>query len=705
MYSVYVDGTCIYDDTAIIDDYAIINPTLTLEDNSAGSFEFTLPPTNKGYGIVKRMVSEIIVKRGATELWSGRPVQDDYDIFKNQKIICEGELAYLNDTIQPPKEYHVDGSGSTAAVRSLLSSFITIHNSQLEVNSNKVFEVGYVTVTDPNDYIYRYTNYENTLEAIKEKLVDRLGGHIRIRKTNGVRYIDYLAEPVNTNAQVIRFGENLLDYAETFDMSDICTVCVPRGAALDDEHTPLDFPEALTAYLTVESVNQGSIYVKHQAAINRFGWIVKVVDWNDVEDALTLYNKAVAYLHSLWDEKESSIYERMQLNLTAFDLHMLDVNVQAINVFDKIRVVSEPHGLDRYFPVTKLQIPLQNPENTVFTLGETEGKSLSSVSTNRNESLKYDIQKAVSEVKIPTQEILDQALANAANLLTSSMNGYTTWVRTDHGDELFITDTEDYTAATRLWRWNLNGLAYGTKNASDPVDSTTWTTAITMDGTISGQFIAANSISGNKIYAGTIQDIPGNNYWNLNTGEFHISGISNAEVATEFQYCLSSSDTVAPAQDDPGWQNTFPVRSSGQYIWQRIKTTYADSTIAYTTAMCISNGQDGLVPYVVSNRGTDVSNLDDVTVTLTGIIGGGDGEDVDPMANKYIYIWFVQKDGGSTYSFLDVGKQINVRINENLCNEFAGIWFSTDPEDTYYKNESGTNYTNENNDIYTVYDL
>lgn len=697
MYSVFVDGTCIYDDTAIIDDYAIINPTLTLEDNSAGTFEFTLPPTNKGYGIVKRMVSEIVVKRGANELWSGRPVQDEYDIFKNQRITCEGELAYLNDTIQPPMEYHVEGDTVTA-IRKFLGTLISIHNSKLEIGTNKEFTVGAVTVTDPNDYIYRYTNYENTLEAINDKLVSRIGGHLRVRKANGVRYLDYLSAPVNTNSQVIRFGENLLDYTESFDMCDICTVCVPRGERLEvppEYIAPgVPWPDALEAYTTVESVNQGSIYVVNQTAVNKYGWIVKVVDFDDISDPTALLAKAQEYLSSIQ-------FDKMELKITAFDLHMLDINTEAINVFDKIRVVSEPHGLDKFFPVTRLQIPLQNPENATFTLGETTGKTLSSVTKTKNTSIKYQIETAISNVKIPTQEILDQALANAANLLTSSMNGYTTWVQTEHGDELFITDTEDYTAATRLWRWNLNGLAYGTKNASDPVDSTTWTTAITMDGTISGQFIAANSISGNKIYAGTIQDIPGNNYWNLNTGEFHISGISNAEVATELQYCLSSSDTVAPAQDDPGWQNTFPTKGSGQYIWQRIKTTYADSTVSYTTAMCIS-AQDGLVPYVVSNKGTDVSNLDDITVTLTGVIGGGDAEDVDPLGNKYSYIWFIRKDGNSGYSYLDVGKQINVRINGDLCDKFAGIWFSTDIEDAYIRNEDGTNYTNEAGNIYSV---
>lgn len=722
MYSVFVDGICIYDDIGIIEEYAIINPTLVMEDNAAGSFEFTLPPTNAGYGLIKRMSSEVVVKRGGTEIWSGRPTQDDYDIFKNQRVICEGELAYLNDTIQPPAEYHSSASGTSTAVMSFLSSLIDIHNNQLEDNSNKVFEVGTVTVTDPNDYIYRYTNYENTLEAINEKLVTRLGGHIRIRKLNGVRYIDYLAEPVVTNTQVIHFGENLLDYAESFNMDDICTVVIPRGKRLEDDERPAGYPEALEAYLTVASVNQGSIYVVKQAAVNRYGWIVKVVDWNDVTTATTLYNKAVAYLDSIWEDAETTLFNRIEFKISAFDKHLIDNTEQPINVLDKVRVISEPHQLDRYFTVTKLQIPLQNPANTTFTLGDAEGQSLSSVETSRNTSIKYQIEKAITGVRVPTQEIIDQAYQNASALLNQFMNGYISWVQNEvevegrivHQNELYITDTEDYNAATRVWRWNLNGLAYGQKLADQPISSIDFSQgiAITMDGSIVGQRVVGLEIVGNQIVGGILKDANANpqagtgNYWDLDNGILHVSGISNAEVGTDYEYCIGASDTVAPPQADPGWSETYPtIRPAGTFIWQRIKSTYADGTHAYTSGMCVANGRDGLVPYILSNKGTDVSNLEEVEVTLTGIISNGDGEDSDPYGTDYRYIWFVRKDNNTGYTFLDVGKQIVVTINDSLCNEFAGIWFSTDLGDTYYKNEDGLNYTNETGSIYTVYDL
>ena len=53
-----------------------------------------------------------------------------------------------------------------------------------------------------------------------------------------------------------------------------------------------------------------------------------------------------------------------------------DISYEAINLLDKIRVVSTPHGMDRYFPVTRLEIPLDDPTGTIFTLGAKTGKTL-----------------------------------------------------------------------------------------------------------------------------------------------------------------------------------------------------------------------------------------------------------------------------------------------------------------------------------------
>lgn len=373
MYKVYAGNTLIFDDTAVNSDLKIINAVLTLEDNSAGSLEFTMLPDCPAYSTIERMKTVISVTKWDEEIWSGRVVSESTVFNLSKRVTCEGELSYLNDTIQPPAEYGGSSSLHHNTPANFLGELLSHHNDK--VSASKRFVRGEVSVTDPNDYIHRYTNYEKTMECIQEKLIDKLGGHVCIRKENGVRYLDYYKNYIDpeegSDPQVIEFGRNLMDFTKSFDMTDFATVIVPLGAPLETSPIP-----ALTAYTDVSSVNNGSIYVYNQNTVNEFGWIAKVVHWDDVTIPQNLLNKAQAYL-------SETQFEEMRLEVSAVDLSYLNsasmhspVNYEDIKLLHKVRVISQPHGLDRYFPVSKLTIPLDNPEKATFELGTTVKKSL-----------------------------------------------------------------------------------------------------------------------------------------------------------------------------------------------------------------------------------------------------------------------------------------------------------------------------------------
>ena len=137
-----------------------------------------------------------------------RVLYDDENFSGTKKVFVEGELAFLCDSIQRPKVYH------NISVKAYVQDLIDIHNSQVE--ERKQFTVGRVTVKDSNDSLYRYSNYEDTRTAFKEKLISRLGGHLVIRHVDGLRVLDYLADEdyYTKNTQGIRFGKNLLDFSE-----------------------------------------------------------------------------------------------------------------------------------------------------------------------------------------------------------------------------------------------------------------------------------------------------------------------------------------------------------------------------------------------------------------------------------------------------------------------------------------------------------
>ena len=487
MYSIYADGVCIYSDVFALESMKVLSPKLVLEDNGAGSLSMKLPPMNVGYESIIRMITDISVQKDGEEIWAGLVLSESKDFWNNRDLYCEGEMAFFNDSSQPPAEYR------GLSVRAYLERLIAVHNSK--VAANRQFSLGAVTVVDKNFPIY-YTNYEKTMEILNT-LVEQYGGHLRVRKVNGVRYLDYLAEYPDTCSQVIQFGSNLIDFTRKWDSTEFATVIVPLGNRLED--SPI---EALDAYLTVESVNRGSMYVQSNEAVAAYGWIEKTVTWDDVSDPAVLLEKAKTYLTDIQ-------FDNLELELSALDLHYLDVKTEAVKLLDEIRVISRPHGLDRMFPVKKLDIPLDNPEQTQFTLGDAVKTSLTSVNNQTSAAILQKI-----EALPKAHSILKEAKENATQIMNMATTGYITITKDQYGSEtLYISNVRDYTKADKLWKWNMNGLGYSNDGGK------TFGLAITMDGSIVADYITTGVLNADVIRAGVLKDYGGNFSLDFETGK------------------------------------------------------------------------------------------------------------------------------------------------------------------------------------------
>lgn len=477
IYTAYCDGLPLYDLRS--DELVLLAPNVKLKDNNAGSFTFTIAPEHPQYNRIQKMTSEIRVLHGQKEIFFGRVTEVEKDFYNQKTVYCEGELNFLVDSIQRPKEYHNE------TVRGFLEALIASHNEQVE--ESKHFTVGQVTVTDPNDSIYRCTNYETTLQAISEKLVKTMGGHICIRKVGGVRYIDYLKDYPFISSQVIEFGKNLLDYSES-TIADFATAVIPVGAevetttsegTVEGEFVDFDITKTVKERLTIKDVNGGKDFLFNQNAVNSFGWIFKKVDFTDVTVAENLKRKGQEYLDSIQ-------FDHLVLNVSAIDLSDLGINVDGIELLNLVRVKSEPHGLDKYFPVTEIDISIDAPQNNSLKLGtETTVKSITTSSKTAETTVQEEIEAIPSGSKI-----LQQAQSNATALLTAATHGNV--VTTAY--EQLIMDTNDIGTARRVWRWNLNGLGYSGTGYEG-----TYLAAITMDGQIVGERLVGGSVNADKL--------------------------------------------------------------------------------------------------------------------------------------------------------------------------------------------------------------
>ena len=347
MYRVYSDGLLLYHSK--LENLKIFNPTAELEVNKTGSFQFTIYPDHTRYNLIKKLKSIITVYQDDYLLFRGRVLDDEIGWHNEKAVSCEGELAFLIDSIIRPYDF----SGS---ITNYLKMLLDSHNSQVE--ADKRFVLGNVTVTDANDYIVRSNiDYTDTWTELQSKLIDLLGGYIVVRHVGEVSYIDYLQDFALLAPQTITFGKNLMDLKRIRKGADIATAVIPLGAKLKDEEG-----NDTDKRLTIAGLNDGSDTLVDAEAQAQYGLIVKTVIFDDVTDASNLLTKGKAHLAQLVNVPET-------IELTAADLAALGNNMTSFHIGTKVRVTSQPHGIDQLFTVIKISIDLQNPAGNVLTLG------------------------------------------------------------------------------------------------------------------------------------------------------------------------------------------------------------------------------------------------------------------------------------------------------------------------------------------------
>lgn len=398
MYQITCDGLILHD-VRLETDYRVISPKCKLKVNTTGTLTFKVAHTHPYYSQIKKLESEITLTQDGEWIFTGRVLNDEKDFDNIKTVECEGELAYLIDSNQRFAEYH------DATVQGYFTTLINKHNAACP-EAKKQFTVGIVNVTDNNDSLYRYSNYENTWSTIKDKLINRLGGYIRSRHLNGVRYIDYVTDYGNVNDQVINFGENLLDLKQYIKGEDIATAIIPLGAVIEDEEQT----ENIQRRITIESVNDGVDYVYDQDAVNLYGWIFDTVTFDSVTVPANLKRKGQ-------EELAQRKLLKLEITLNAVDLHLLNVDIEKIKLGDMIRVISAPHGIDRYMMVSDLTIDISKASGTKIVLGDVIS-SLTDV-TNKGADLTARVENIISDYGFKTDI---QSIRTTINELSSNLS-------------------------------------------------------------------------------------------------------------------------------------------------------------------------------------------------------------------------------------------------------------------------------------------
>lgn len=359
MFYIYANGTLIYH--LANSDLYLNKPKLTLEMGKAGSLEFGILPDHAYYDRLSQLSTIVTVEYDNTEIFRGRVLSNTRDFQNMRTVYCEGDLAFLIDTVQKFQKY--DGT-----VHALFRQLIANHNSRIK-DVSKQFTVGNITVENRSikltgqddslnvgniDYKQIAINstvdeWNTTFDMIQTCIIDYVGGYLRTRRQNGVTYIDLLAPPdssVTPATQEIELGVNMIDFEEEISAEDLFTVLIPLG---DDN-------------LTIASVNGGSDELVDTNAVAQYGRIVKTHVFNNVNEASTLLENGRRYL-------ASNVNVPTTLTVNALDLHIISPEYDALHLCDRVHIKSTAHSIVEYLTCTKIEYDLENPGNDTYTFG------------------------------------------------------------------------------------------------------------------------------------------------------------------------------------------------------------------------------------------------------------------------------------------------------------------------------------------------
>ena len=377
----------------------LLNPSLELEMNSAGSFNFTLPPGHPYWNSIEILKSTIDVYEDDDLIFTGRVANIDKN-WNNERVVeCEGALAYFNDSIhrQMKWETPLPIASEDPTVHNFLKDILDNHNVFVGDAVNRQIHIGHIYV-DPY-LVTREVDYDTTLDILTRMCLDTNGGYFMIRKDpeTHLLYLDWLKDFTEESGQPASFGVNLLNFNTGLHAEDICTGVLARGATVNDQVVTLSNVELVdeTTYpdMSVDHyTNQYQDILWHREGKEKFGQVVQVHDFPDAQTDWKNGGQVVA--NSLFEEARKWLEEKNtkveSIEVEVAELSWLQEGVpkyklgQIVEILDDAHMAGEPYDVRR-LPMYKLSCDLNSGSKKV-TLGRPPKKELTQISASNSDS-------------------------------------------------------------------------------------------------------------------------------------------------------------------------------------------------------------------------------------------------------------------------------------------------------------------------------
>lgn len=392
----------------------------------------------------------------------------------------------------------------------------------------------------------------------------------------------YLHRGQNTNVS-IRYGKNLADFQNEYDVSEAYTAVVPYwlGEVSDGEEsvqTLVMLPELFIS--SGHSVPSGREVVVPMDLSDEFEDAPTVSELRSTatsrlnsSDAWEANQTVTVDFVQLWQTEEYKEYaplQRLKLcDTCGVFVPMYDTALRAkvikvvynvlLDRYDEMELGDKPTSyaavLEKQYDskVAGVEAGLKAITVDLATVQTIAANDATTKANNAKTQANNYTDGQIASAKSTIESQYEQAIEDATKLIRGGTGGYVVTTVNANGQpiELLITDNLDLTQAVNVWRWNQGGLAHSSNGYNGQFNDV----AITADGKINASMILTGALTANLITAGTITDASGKNSWNLDTGVFR------TEQGNVGGYTIDSDGFYA-VDNSGNWKNELRIINS-----------------------------------------------------------------------------------------------------------------------------------------------
>lgn len=477
--------------------------TVTEELNGMYEAEFTYPITGQFYS---EILSDRIIKVKAnetSELQLFRIYKDTKPINGIVKFYAQHISYDLNGNDVTP--FTQNTTNATAALTAILEHCYYNHRFTAVSSSSTQ---GKIELKIP-------VSARKCIGGMEGSVLENFGGEFEFDNF----IVRHYSSRGQDNGVVIQYGKNLTDIKADKSIADVYTSIYPY--ALDEDGEYYELPEKVIELQS--SSNYGAPRMLPLDLSNKFDsetmitatllrqYANEFISNNSIDEIQQ--NIKVSFVQ-LWQSKE---YATIAL-------------LERVKLGDIVTVKYPKLGVSVKAKVIKTVYDVLNEKYIEIELGQAKSNFADTLNKVTSEF------QAMSDFMRTQPSLMEKAIQNATNLITGQTGGYIIFrnftdifdnqgnkIRTEtlpqgQPAEMLIMDNPDITQALHVWRYNLSGWGYSSHGVNGP-----FALAATSDGAIVADFITTGILNADLIRAGVIRDLQNKNYWNLATGEFHLS--------------------------------------------------------------------------------------------------------------------------------------------------------------------------------------